>query len=456
MTIVPHLDWWPVAERADWSAKLNGAPVGMEYYVVRVAATLGFILASSAGYFLCLWPGKRTNEKVWLVVFLPAVVSVVVTAAKFISIRRGAYSVLTQAHGSGTGLVWFVTELWQQGTGIHFAVLGIGLTALFGLRLLRGESHLPLELASPPAIGVSPQEKGSPRLIWFSLASSSSPIMAALSFGLLSPLMLTPAYKNLRAWMGFLQAGAGAAVMLVLVMWLAGRENRKLVYRLVRLPNPKMILVGAALPALVSLGPAIVRYLIDRVSWAANDFGKYSPPQLLSYLPLPEVWTLSLLFAAFAEEVIFRGILQRYFVSRYGVWRGIFLVGIVWASFHFFTDKYATSDLGVALDLVHRVAQCAIFGFALSWLTLRSSSLLAATMAHWLSNVGIYSARDSGYPGQGLVNTLLWVLVAFVLFRFWPVEHAQRAAQVAESIAIEPESPSASNRGTSDRPVPEG
>jgi hypothetical protein len=40
-------------------------------------------------------------------------------------------------------------------------------------------------------------------------------------------------------------------------------------------------------------------------------------------------------------------------------------------------------------------------------------------MAHWLSNVGIYSARDPDYPGRGLVNTFLWLLVAFVLFRFW-------------------------------------
>src|SRR5215467_13989516 len=135
LTIAPYLRWWPVEERADWSAKLNGSPVGMEYYVVQVVATYGFILASSAGYFFCFWPGKRLKAKVWLMVFLPALVSVALTEVKFLSIRRGDYSVLTQTQGSGGSFSWVVAELWNQGTGIHFAVMGISLTAVFGLRL---------------------------------------------------------------------------------------------------------------------------------------------------------------------------------------------------------------------------------------------------------------------------------------------------------------------------------
>lgn len=126
LTIAPHLTWWPPADRADWSAKLNNSSVATEYSSVLVAAAYGFILASSAGYFLCFWPGKRTGVKVWLAVVLPAAASVVVTTAKFLSIRHGAYSVLAQVHGSGPGLLWGATELWRQGSGIHFTVLGIG------------------------------------------------------------------------------------------------------------------------------------------------------------------------------------------------------------------------------------------------------------------------------------------------------------------------------------------
>src|SRR5215467_14249824 len=81
LTIAPHLRWWPAA---DWPSKFYGSSVWMEYYTVRVVATFGFIFASSAGYFLCFWPGKQVKAKVWLVVFLPALVSVALTAVKFL------------------------------------------------------------------------------------------------------------------------------------------------------------------------------------------------------------------------------------------------------------------------------------------------------------------------------------------------------------------------------------
>jgi len=185
-----------------------------------------------------------------------------------------------------------------------------------------------------------------------------------------------------------------------------------------------MVFVGAVLPALVTVAPSMARYLFDRVHWAAYDFGRYSPPSLTSYLPTLQIWTLSLIFSAFAEEVIFRGVLQRHFVSRLGVWRGIFLTGIVWAAFHFPGDTYsASSDQQIIFGLLHRIAQCLILGFVLSWLTLRSGSLLPPTLAHWLSNVGVYSAREPDYPGRNWLNAILWLLVVWVLFRYWPVEN---------------------------------
>src|SRR5882762_3618051 len=397
LTIAPHLRWWPMAQSDQWSAKLNGSPIWMEYYVVLVAATYGFILASSAGYFLCLWPGKRSIIKVWVTVFFPSAVSAVLIAVKFLSIRAEGYSVLSQVHGMNSGYSWALRELWLLGSGMHFAILGICLTAIFALRMLSGHSHLPLCLASSAAIGDTPQPgwDGSKRLIWFWVAAIASVITAAVGVGLLSPLLLTSAYKNPRAWMGFLEGFVGATVMLVITMWLAGSENRKEAYRLVRWASPKMVFVGAVLPALVTVVPSMARYLFDRVHWAAYDFGRYSPPSLTSYLPTLQIWTLSLIFSAFAEEVIFRGVLQRHFVSRLGVWRGIFLTGIVWAAFHFPGDTYsASSDQQIIFGLLHRIAQCLILGFVLSWLTLRSGSLLPPTLAHWLSNVGVYSARS--------------------------------------------------------------
>jgi membrane protease YdiL (CAAX protease family) len=119
--------------------------------------------------------------------------------------------------------------------------------------------------------------------------------------------------------------------------------------------------------------------------------------------------------------------LQQHFVQRYGVWRGIFLVGAVWAAIHFYSDKYmGLSDTEIALRLLHRIVACVVLGFALSWLTLRFGSLIPATVAHWLSNVGIFSAPERAYPGSEWNRTLVWLLVVLVLYRFWPIPQPER------------------------------
>ena len=111
----------------------------------------------------------------------------------------------------------------------------------------------------------------------------------------------------------------GASVVLGIALLLAGRDNWKLLLSACKLPKPNAAVVAAALPVFVTLVPAVAHFLVDRAYWAANDFGKYFSPNLMAYLPIPAIWMAGLVFAAFVEEVIFRGVLQQHFVRRYGV-----------------------------------------------------------------------------------------------------------------------------------------
>ena len=95
---------------------------------------------------------------------------------------------------------------------------------------------------------------------------------------------------------------------------------------------------------------------------------------------------------AFAEEFVFRGVLQRTFVERYGLYRGVSLVGVIWGVFHFPGDHYfLETDFGVLQKLLFRVVGCVVIGFVLSWLTLRSGSVLPASLAHGVSNLLIHA-----------------------------------------------------------------
>jgi membrane protease YdiL (CAAX protease family) len=78
-------------------------------------------------------------------------------------------------------------------------------------------------------------------------------------------------------------------------------------------------------------------------------------------------------------------------------------------------------------------------GSVLSWLTLRSRSLLPATVAHWLSNVGVYSlVGEPDYPGRIWVRTACWLLVACILFHFWPIDEKGSRDPASERVDPEP------------------
>ena len=53
---------------------------------------------------------------------------------------------------------------------------------------------------------------------------------------------------------------------------------------------------------------------------------------------LPKIGLLLFLPLAFCEELVFRALLQPRFVVRYGIPRGVFLVGVVFAFAHLSTD----------------------------------------------------------------------------------------------------------------------
>lgn len=133
--------------------------------------------------------------------------------------------------------------------------------------------------------------------------------------------------------------------------------------------------------------------------------------------------------------MIFRGLLQRRFVQRYGIYRGIFLVGIVWAAFHFVSDVFFSrlTESDVLLKLAWRILFCLAFSYVLGWLTLRFGSILPAAIAHTYYNVLVMSGFGPPFIGKDTVLVALWGILAWVLFRYWPVQ----AEGVLETTATE-------------------
>jgi membrane protease YdiL (CAAX protease family) len=126
---------------------------------------------------------------------------------------------------------------------------------------------------------------------------------------------------------------------------------------------PAQLLIGVT-----GAGLGLIEYLILR------------PQPLVSALTLEQVWLpalILLIFTGFLEEWVFRGLMQHTAMRVLGAW-GLVYVAAIFAIMH----------LGYRslLDVLFVFAVALFFG----WARLRSGSLVGVTIAHGLTNIGLF------------------------------------------------------------------
>src|SRR5262249_36099034 len=132
-----------------------------------------------------------------------------------------------------------------------------------------------------------------------------------------------PAYVQSN-WFSRLAPILESAAACAVVLCLMGRENRQTVRDSIRLPGRISALLSLAFPVGTAVLISTGHFVVDRQLWVAHGFGSVPEPEFGSYFDIPDLHFLLLFFAAFFEEIIFRGLLQKRFIQRYGMYRGIF------------------------------------------------------------------------------------------------------------------------------------
>jgi membrane protease YdiL (CAAX protease family) len=420
--IARYLRWspWVVAHNA---TKPLLVFVALALYAIQ--------FAGSAGYFVCFRPGGYPLRRLLWFVCLPALVGLVVLCASYVYIAA-----LASGNISLRNLGSSLSILSELGPGFHYTLIGFILVAVFTSRVALGSASLPLAL---PVSSISQSDDGfswnrlhillwllivQVPLFWFSTLAVLAMVRAHVIDRFLNNLWLIPMLLHDFFFVMFI----GLAV------WITGKEAWKAVRRSVRLPQPEFFALAIAVPIGVELLVLLGEYLFAGARLAVHASGKLPLPQFAPYFgSLTAGLLLSELLPAFWEEVVFRGLLQPRFISRYGVLRGIFLVGVVFAAMHFEDDfSFRFADGAVLLQLGVRLLQCLAMSGVLGWLTLRTGSVLPAALAH-----GIYNSLAESPLGPRVANLaifihLSWGVLAYVLFRYWPVQ----AEVVQESGAV--------------------
>jgi len=414
------------------------------WHFFSITALLPIFFAGAAGLFVSFWPGIHSVRRIFYFVLLPSFTGIAAICGRYLYISQlpdfPRESVLKAgAHNQA----WAFSTVWSLGPAVHISVLGFVLVLIFFSRLATGVSRLPVSLGH--IADMSPcDDRAWKRILVFVCISIAfvTAIASAAAFSVLSiyDSLKGFGFRSLPA-VNFAASTLAMSCILGIAAWAVGDDRWKRFREFIRPPETKFGLLGIIFPTAIEQVPNFVAYVSDRVHWASFEFARLIPPLFSSYFEFPNPILLWNLPGALFEEIIWRGYLQPRFIQRFGLMRGICLLGTSWGASHFMGDfTRVGTDTAVFSQFAFRLASCIAISYALGWLTLRSGCVWPAVLAHGVSNVWVFSLRYSlvGIQGGSLrrgIVTLCWALLGFVLFRYWPpsiaVEDSDPIAEIS-------------------------
>lgn len=393
------------------------------------------LAASCVGFFTCFWPGRKPALRIVTAVFLPTVVVLALLVWRLYQFTEPA-STIFEPHNIGSFSHWFRANVWRFPTGPYIGACGVALISIYALSLGAGRSSLPIS-ASPTGLVTQEDIAYWPRIQWLLCAFFGAYIVisgliiwpfAMFEFKLLTRFPSSVVFP--------VSTGIGqlidAAVLLGISLFILGKQGREAAVKSLRLPEPRHAFFGLLAPAVLFGLVPLGKWTIDRILWAQHDIRLFGPPQLSTYFNPDQgwqPWLLLLIAGAFAEEVIFRGVLLGRLIKRYGLQRGIFFTGVAWAMIHFRSDRYSGLNVtGVLVQLTFRVAFCLAMNYVLAWMTLRWKSIIPAGLTHTAWNILAMSGLVVNFDWIWGVEIPLWAVFALVLWRYWPTENLAEGA----------------------------
>lgn len=393
--------------------------------------TLLIVVSGVAAGYVCLVPTKRPLRRLVFAVLLPALVALVaIPLVGFVWFSDvldfggdTIHSIIEQPDPHRRAIPMLLANL---GPGLQIATAGFVLVGIFAVLLYRGRATLPIRLrfSFPFSTADTPPEddRRTAIFIWMMvcLIILSNILGGAIGFGL---YRLVPRFEFSRVFR-FSADQVVAALSLFLLLVLALGKDRKAALRLaLRLPSFNYVVIGALIPLAVASVWPLASYFLAMNHWAAYEYGSYGSPSLRDFFSVPSAASLWLLLPAFVEEIAWRGYLQPRFVQKYGIVRGIFLVGIVWGAFHFAGDfRYSMTTLRVLTHIARRLIETVAQSYVLGWLAIRSRSILPGTACHAAFNVTVlWGISPVSIRMPFWIEVAAWGTLGYILFRYFPV-----------------------------------
>ncbi len=405
-----------------WSLALARSQEAEAYWIFRAltVTTLALVyVGGAAALHFCFFPKANPIEWLRRYVLVPVVAGWLGNVGVWIWFKQKYPDVgqaqLPQGIAENVRLDSFVATV---GLGFWVTVMAVTLIWIASRSIRSGELAMPLRFSG--ARGADEDFRS--RRVASAMVACAMPItLVASSIGvaIANPAFLRAESTNLllsELYTEFLTAipFLGLFILAVGAGWLVSLR------RSLKFPPLDATVLGIAFPLMLAAIPGLVWFAVARVRWAQAGYGHMQTPRLFDAYEKFKWPFLLVIISALAEEIVWRGYLQPRLISRYGLYRGVFFVGIVWGAFHLPGEFGAsTTAISFATQFAGRMFNCVAWGFVLSWLTLRANgSVVPAGISHGLMNAFYFNGWMNSVPSFAMYA--LWAVLAVVLYRFWP------------------------------------
>lgn len=157
--------------------------------------------------------------------------------------------------------------------------------------------------------------------------------------------------------------------------------------------------------------------LANFLAWFLPGFFGYErlPMLLPTIFVFPIYWLVMVFFGGGQEEIGWRGYIMPYLESRYGIWLGNIILGIIWTLWHaplwFIPDSFQ-----VFMPFPAFLIGCIGLSFFFSWVVKASNNKpLSALIAHGTSNA-MLPVFPSLVLSSGVFQFHFWILEIMYLF----------------------------------------
>jgi membrane protease YdiL (CAAX protease family) len=375
----------------EWQLAMNGGAEPWKLWFVASMLQIPYLLiyfAGSAALYISFFPGEAPSRALSRWVYLPFAsgwICIIAVTQHYATLYR-----LPQIERAGGILSpkGFAAFIHTCAMPALISAVAIGLITFADARLRDAVTTLPVRIAGEDSGTDIEQKLGVRRFIWTLLVPA--PIVFRVSGSLLKGLLAKPFEilgDNAAGIAAFAAAGeiATSLIPAAVVAWAIGPGFMSSFRTSLRLPSIKFLACGVVFPFLAISIPCFTRFAMARIHWAALRTGD-DVPHALDFLPSIGWLSLWMILPALVEEMAYRGYLQGRFISQFGVYCGIFLVGLAWGVSHFPLQ----------------------FGRGMG----------PGAIAHGLMNA-IYEHAPLN-EGYHWIAYAAWGVLAFVLFRFWP------------------------------------